>query len=162
MAIMGLKSGMYPLVAARLQKWAILLMGYQYDLAFGPQDSTPMLMHFCDCSEEILPLEKEQNLGWIFQYTADWNLACESRAYLGSHESRPHLQPSVSTPWVVGPVMFLKTWTPTTGGIMSWEWKRGVGVPGWWFLSSLINQYTCICFWLCAYKRLVGILRLHS
>ena len=63
MAIMGLKSGMYPLVAARLQKWAILLMGYQYDLAFGPQDSTPMLMHFCDCSEEILPLEKEQNLG---------------------------------------------------------------------------------------------------
>ena len=63
MAIMGLKSGMSPLVAARLQRWAILLMGYQYDLVFSPQDSTPMLMHFCDYSEEILPLEKEQNLG---------------------------------------------------------------------------------------------------
>ena len=39
---------------------------------------------------------RSKTWGECFQYTADWNLACESRAYLGSHESRPHLEPSVS------------------------------------------------------------------
>ena len=36
MAIMGSKRGLPALAAARLQRWAILLMGYQYDLAFWP------------------------------------------------------------------------------------------------------------------------------
>ena len=36
MIIMGSKSGLPPLAAARLQRWAILLKGYQYDLAFQP------------------------------------------------------------------------------------------------------------------------------
>ena len=36
MAIMGSKRRLPTLAAARLQRWAILLIGYQYDLAFRP------------------------------------------------------------------------------------------------------------------------------
>ena len=36
MAIMGLKRGLPAFLVARLQRWAILLMGYQNDLAFRP------------------------------------------------------------------------------------------------------------------------------
>ena len=36
MAIMGSKKGLPALAAARLQRWAILLMEYEYDLAFWP------------------------------------------------------------------------------------------------------------------------------
>lgn len=91
MAIMGLKSGMSPLVAARLQRWAILLMGYHYDLVFAPQDSTPMLMHFCDYSEEILPLEKEQN--WLKPCL--WKQGISGKP----QEQTPPWAKCVSTPW---------------------------------------------------------------
>lgn len=36
MAILGSKKGLPTLAAARLQRWAILLLGYQYDLEFRP------------------------------------------------------------------------------------------------------------------------------
>ena len=36
MAIIESKRGLPALAAARLQRWAILLMGYQYDLVFRP------------------------------------------------------------------------------------------------------------------------------
>ena len=42
MAIMGSKRGLPALAAARLQRWAILLMGYQYDLAFRPMHRTAL------------------------------------------------------------------------------------------------------------------------
>ena len=82
LAILGLKNGIPPLAAARLQQWAVLLSAYQYEIQFKP---TATHANVDGLSRLPLP-EHRDNTGMSHKTTSVFNISRIEAAPITSSE----------------------------------------------------------------------------